>query len=113
MKWLLIVMLSVPCCAAPKKFIVWTAANAALASADYETALRVQGPTKPCYETDPIWGSPNPSRARFYGEGMPLDLAVETGMYLLGRKVHILRWVGFSAVSFAHAYGTYTNVKCH
>ena len=91
---------------------MWGGINVGLASLDYETALRVQGPAKPCYESDPIWQSPYPSRARFYGRGLPLDIAVEAlGTRLLHKHRH-LRWLPFAVVSSWHAYGTITNLNC-
>jgi len=94
--------------------LLWGGVNLGLASLDYETALHVQA-TRPCYESDPIWGSTHPSRATFYGRGLPLDIGVEAFGYWLGSKVphhKKFKWLPFRVVSGWHAYGTYTNLTC-
>lgn len=94
----------------------WALVNLGLAAADYETALRVQGPNKPCYESDPLFGSPAPSRSTFYTRGLLVDGALEGFGWILWRryrhKHHNVWRFPFVSVSTYHSYGIYTNLTC-
>lgn len=105
--------LAIHCVAVDHRAVVWGGVNVGLAALDYETALRVQGATRPCYESNPFWGTKYPSRARFYGRGLPLDIGIEVFGYFVGRKLHHhLQWLPFAALSGSHLYGTVTNLTC-